>query len=324
TGGTGGNVRVEIGGGTRVGGKGGDGRGWEITCGRTHRKYRFRSRSREDADTWREAVAARVREVREDGVLEVGGVMIKEHEKREWGRFRGDVQKVVKEMGGVEGGGGGGAMDEIRKAVVDAVVEIMGVAEGWKRAYGGMEREQHKYVKVEKLGEVRERGRKSRGRIVEIWDTAKKDCERLLAREERREGGSVARTSGGRSDDYGVWEDGGDDDEEENGFEREIKIIDAAIEGRDGEGITEGIWEGLRAEIMKEGKGMLARGRRKDMGQHMLFEMERRDNEKGKTAGRRKKKRSNTLSNIVMNAKIVGKKIVPQQLKASKSAGKRG
>jgi hypothetical protein len=49
----------------------------------------------------------RVREVREDGVLEVGGVMIKENEKREWGRFRGDVQKVVKDMGGIEGGGGG-------------------------------------------------------------------------------------------------------------------------------------------------------------------------------------------------------------------------
>ena len=98
-----------------------------------------------------------------------------------------------------------------------------------------------------------------------------------------------------------------------------MKIIETVIEGRDGIGITEGIWERLRVEIMKEGKGMLTRGRRK--GPHMLFEMERRDDEKGKLHGRRKKKRSNTLSNIVMNAKIVGKKYVPQR--ASKSAGKR-
>ncbi|GMI32577.1 hypothetical protein TrCOL_g872 [Triparma columacea] len=321
TGGGGGNITVGLGGGTRVKGIETDGRKWSVVCGRTHIQYILKSRSPSDSLTWRSALNDRVREVREDGVLEVGGVMIKENEKREWGRFRGDVQKVVKDMGGIEGGGGGeiGSRDEIRKAVISGVVEIMGLVEGWKRVYRGMEREQHKYVKVEKLGEVRERGRKSRVRIIEIWDGVKKTCERLLAREERREGGSVARTSGGWSDDYGVWEDEGDNDDEENGVEREMKIIETVIEGRDGIGITEGIWERLRVEIMKEGKGMLTRGRRK--GQHMLFEMERRDDEKGKLHGRRKKKRSNTLSNIVMNAKIVGKKYVPQR--ASKSAGKR-
>ena len=61
--------------------------------------------------------------------------------------------------------------DEIRKAVISGVVEIMGLVEGWKRVYRGMEREQHKYVKVEKLGEVRERGRKSRVRIIEVRGT---------------------------------------------------------------------------------------------------------------------------------------------------------
>jgi len=180
---------------------------------------------------------------------------------------------------------GGVRREGKKKKVMDGVVEILGILEGWREGCRKGEQEQGPgWVQGLKTVKLWENARAVAGKVRHIWTVLKYT---QVGNEEEEE--DIVSVEG-------------------KGVEGELEVVEGMIDQREGMGkdLFEGVWKAVK----EEGKALLGMGKgRRDVvgGGVELFEVNKNGRRIRNSSG--KKKRSNTLSSIVAGVGKVGKKV---------------